>query len=115
MKQLYKNNVAYLFKKDKSNTATYAVDGIPLSCNRETKKTTIFNPQSNTYKSDTTEVIKTTTQLDYAEFDKIAFTSSPTVDDFSTIATDGISRIPYMEKGNKYRNVDYWDYTITIT
>lgn len=115
MKEKYKNNIGFLFKRDKTNTATYAVDGIPFSCNKTSKKTTIFNPQSNTYKSDTTEVIKTTTQLDYEEFDKIAFTSTPTVDDFSTIATDGISRVPYMEKGNKYRTVEYWDYTITIT
>ena len=114
MKQKYKNNIAYLWKRDKTNTATYAVVGIPFYCNRVTKNTSVYNPQSNTYKGTITETIKSTSQIDFAEFDKVSFVVSPTIDQFSVIAQDGIKRIPYQEKGNKYRTVQYWDYTITF-
>ena len=118
MREKYKNNVAWLFKRSVvDNTPTYAIEGIPFYCNKEMNKKTRFNAMANVYKSVAEEVIKTTTQLDFAENDKIAFTPTPILnasgDDFSVII--GIDEIPYMERGNKFRNVTYKEFWLRLS
>jgi len=117
-RELYKNNIAYLFKRITSdNTPTYSTEGIPFWCNKETVKKTRFNPMSNQYKSGTEEVVKTTTQLDFATNDRVAFTPTPRHDannsDFGTIIN--IDEKPYMEKGNKYRTVTYKEFWLRLS
>jgi len=118
MREKYKNNVAWLFKrKIIDNTPTYEVDGIPFYCNKETRKRSVLSPMSNTFKSVTTEVYKTTTQLDFAENDKIAFTQTPindaTTADFTIIIA--VDEKPYLEKGNKQRTVTYKEFWLTLS
>ncbi len=118
MRDKYKRNNAWLFKRiTVDNTATYEVDGTHFYCNKETVKKTRFNAMANQYKSVAEEVIKTTTQLDFAENDKIAFTPTPRLnadaDDFSIII--GIDEMPYMERGNKFRNVAYKEFWLRLS
>ena len=118
MREKYKKNIAYLFKrKIVDNTPTYDVDGTPFYCNKEMVKKTRANPMANQYKSGMEEVIKTTTQLNFEQNDRIAFTPSPRHNadnsDFSVII--GIDEKPYMEKGNKYRNTTYKEFWLRLS
>ena len=114
MREKYKNNRMWLFKRNKDNDPPYDLDGKPFFCNIVSKKVSIYDPMSNTWKSTKADVLMTTTQLDFDSFDGISDTSEPSLDDFSMIAQDGIDKKPYMERGNKHRRTKYWEYTLTI-
>ena len=117
-RQKYMNNIMYLFKRDTTdNTPDYEQEGIPFYCNIENVKKSSFNPMANTYKSEATEVAKTTTQIQFGIDDIISKKPAPMNDaneaDFSTIID--INEKPYLEKGNKYRTVEYKEYWLTLS
>ena len=118
MREKYKNNVAWLFKRiTVDNTPTYEKDGTPFYCNKETVRKSRMDPMANQYKSVADEVLKTTTQLDFATNDRIAFTPEPRnnadFNDFSVIVS--MNEMPYMERGNKFRNVTYKEFWLTLS
>ena len=118
MREKYKNNIAYLFKRTVvDNTATWDETGIPFYCNKETVKRSRQNAMAGYYKSVAEEVLKTTTQINFEQNDRIAFTPTPTHDangsDFSIII--GIDEKPYMERGNKFRNVTYKEFWLRLS
>lgn len=127
-KEKYKQNIAYLFKRkpnEKNGTRTpqYETEGIPFYCNRESVRKSIQQIGGNGYKSVAEDVIKTTTQMllrhgvDYEVHDKIAFTANPSNDvngnDFGIIID--IDPRPYLQKGNKHRTINFYEYWIKIT
>jgi hypothetical protein len=117
MREKYTNNIAYLHKRTATdNTVNWDENGTPFYCNREVVKKSRWNPQANTYAGTAEEVLKTTTQLVFEVNDKITFFSQPLNDvnfgDASLISA--IEPIPYMERGNKQLNENYYEYRITI-
>jgi len=118
MREKYKNNVAWLFKRITTDGSTikWEEDGTAFYCNKEIVKKSRLNAMSNQYKSVATEVVKTTTQLNFENNDRIAFTPEPRnnadFNDFSLI-TD-IDEKPYMERGNKFRTTTYKEFWLTL-
>lgn len=117
MRELYKNNIAYLHKRvTTDNTNDWETEGTPFYCNKEIIKKTKWNPIAGVYAGTAEEVIKTTTQLSFEVNDKITFHKQPYNDvnmgDFSLISA--IDPKPYLDKGNKYRKQAYYKYWITI-
>jgi hypothetical protein len=111
--QKYKNNIAYLFKRVRTdNTLEWQAEGTAFYCNRETVNKTIWNGMSNVSHGTTTELIKTTTQLEFEINDKISFVKNPNPNDIGLISE--INPKPFMEQGNKHRRVNYYEYWITI-
>lgn len=122
MRQKYKDEIAYLFKKVqiiKGNTKvpSWEVDGTPFYCDLVAKNSSLMSPISGAYSSTTSIIIKTTAQLDFIEGDRIAFTPNPSNDvdtnDFSLIQS--VEWKPYLQKGDKHRNVKYYEYWISTT
>ena len=118
MREKYKNNDAYLFPHiEDSNPVAWEEDGIHFYCNKEIVKKTRSNPMANQYKSATEEVIKTTTQLDFKNNDRVAFTQTPIHNadgsDFSVIISK--EEKPYMERGNKFRKETYKEFWLTLS
>ena len=75
------------------------------------------NQMSNVYKTQATEIYKTTSQLNFDINDRIAFTATPRNDadysDFSHIKD--IEEKPYLGGGNKHRTVTYKEYWLTLS
>jgi len=118
MREKYKNNVAWLFKRITTDgTVSWEVDGAPFYCNQETVKKSRFNAMANQYKSVADEIVKTTTQLNFETNDRIAFTPEPRNNadfhDFGIIIN--IDEKPYMERGNKFRNTVYKEFWLTLS
>ena len=118
MREKYKRNNAWLFKRViTDNKPTYEETGIHFYCNKEVVKKSIANPMANQYKSVMEEVVKTTTQINFEENDRIAFTDTPRhnadFSDFSVIIA--IDEKPYMERGNKFRNVTYKEFWLRLS
>jgi len=122
MKQLYKNNIAYLFKQTqiiKGNTKvpSWETDGTAFYCNKEIKNSSLASPIASAYSLESTVILKTTAQLTFTEGDRIAFKpdarNNVDTNDFSLIQS--IQALPYMQKGEKYRNKEYYEYRISIT
>lgn len=123
IKQKYINDIAYLFKKkdvnksDTDETPLLSSQGTPFRCNVESKSSGSFSGGANFIKGSSGMYVLTTTQLNFEEFDVIAFTDSPRNDveqnDFNTILS--IEKKPYMEKGNRSRNIRYYEYKIKIS
>lgn len=118
MREKYRENIAYLFKKVMiDNTLEWEEEGTAFWCNRESKKTYSSDPMTGVKIISDDEIVKTTTQLDFKPNNRISFTKTPRNDanynDFSTIQTIDVK--PYKEKGNKHRTVLYNEYWITVT
>lgn len=115
-REMYKNNVAYLHKRITiDNTIDWEEDGAPFYCNLVNVKKSRWNPQANTYAGTAEEILKTSTQLPFEVNDKITFQKLPYNDvnsgDFSLIGA--VEPKPILEKGNKHRNKQYYEYWIT--
>ena len=123
MKERYKEKIGYLFKKnqyvkDASKTSSmYATEGVAFYCNVYEKSRRVEVPMSNTYRTVTETVIKTDSQLNFEEYDRIAFTATPrndeTQQDYNMIVA-AISK-PRNTKGSKYRSGDYLTWEIRIS
>lgn len=114
MREKYMDNIAYLFPKDRNdNDLTYNEIGKPFYCNKEVKNKSSLNPMTGNYMSSATEILKTTTQLDFSEHDRIAFKPYPTDDEYSMIIKVDIK--PLFARGNKYRNNTMNEYWITLS
>ncbi len=122
MIQKYKNKIAYLFKmeqliKDGSFITTWEDEGTAFYCNKESKTRMIQTHMAGQYSSATDDIIKTVSQLNFVEGDRIAFTKFPKNDvnnaDFSIIKS--VKALPLRENGSKHRTQDYYEYWITIT
>jgi len=115
-RELYTNNIAYLHKRiTTDNIPDWETDGKAFYCNRESVTVTKWTPMANQQAGTVTEVIKTTTQLNFEVNDKITFHKQPYNNendgDFSMIGA--LNPKPYMERGNKQQNTNYFEYWIT--
>lgn len=120
IKQRYKDNRGYLYKmnqRQQNAVPTWAEEPIPFYYNKVTKRKSIKNPMSGVYQATTTEVLLTDTQLDFIEGDRVTNKKIPINDakrqDFSLI--ESISSTPINAKGNRYRNIEYYSYELTVT
>jgi hypothetical protein len=121
-REMYKNNVAYLFKlkqliKGGIKAPSWETDGTAFYCDKATKTSSLQTHMAGQYSVTTDTVLKTTTQLDYTEGDRIAFTPTPISDvnndDYTVIKS--VNRLPLLQKGAKHRNKEYYDFRITTT
>jgi len=121
MRNKYTNNIMYLFKKltnEKGQSdINYSQQGIPFYCNIETRRKSTTTPMSNVLMGVTEDIVKTTTQLDFEQYDRISFKNVPqnnaNATEFSSIAS--VMEKPYNEKGNKYRTKRYKEYWLTLS
>lgn len=118
----YTDDIAYLIKRiDVDNTITYEVEGNAFYCNRDTKVKSVLNAMTGVRMQSVEEILKTTAQVpmfvnweeSFSIHYKIAFTPNPTEDDLSMIIK--VDSKPLYAHGNKHRNANYKDFTITIS
>lgn len=114
MRELYTNNIAYLFPRIKAdNTVSYNAIGQPFYCNRESRKRSSLNAMTGTYVTSDDEILKTTTQLQFTAHDRIAFNPYPTDDDYSMIINIAVKELH--GRGNKHNTTAHNEYWITIS
>lgn len=126
MKQKYKQRIAYLYKrkpyvkdatKAYADSDTHASEGIPFYCSVFQKSRRVEVPMSNSYRTVTETIVKTTEQLPFEEHDRISFVKVPqnnvNQQDFSSIVS--ATHVPLMENGNKYRTKEYDEWTLVIS
>ncbi len=114
MREKYTNNIAYLFKRIKAdNTISYVEMGLPFYCNKEFKNKRSLNAMTGLYMNSASKILKTTTQIDFGEHDRISFVSNPTDDNYSMIVSIDIK--PLYGRGNKHNSVTKNEYWITIS
>lgn len=118
----YTNDIAYLIKRvEVDETITYEVEGSAFYCNRDSKVKSSVDPMTGMRMQSVEEILRTTAQIPtfinwedpFSVHYKIAFTSTPTDDDLSMIIK--VDSKPLYAHGNKHRNVNYKDFTITIS
>jgi len=114
MREKYTDQIAYLFKKDRTdNDLSYHEIGQPFYCNLEVKNKSSLNAMTGTYMSSATEILKTTTQLSFEEHDRIAFVSHPTDDTYYMIIA--VELKPFRTRGAKHRRTPLYEYWLTLS
>lgn len=118
MREKYKENIAYLHKRETvEGIPKPSKKGLPFFCNiMEKRGQATPTDLAAGHNIQTSTILKTTTQLNFEEFDYITFDEFPdnnvNAQDFSIIKN--IYNPPYRERGNKHRSVKFKEYHLTI-